>query len=75
MGPVQAQFFLDHFEGDVFSRFSQGGAGVFQVQAVHFLASQALQQTEVFNRDHGGHVFPTGGYGPPPGRDTGTLCP
>ena len=35
--------------------------GVFQVDPVHFLLGQTLQQTEIFYRDDGGQVLPAAG--------------
>ena len=49
-------------------RLFQGGAGVFEVDSVHFLLGQALQEAEVFYRDDGGQVLPTAG-------DNGPLLP
>src|SRR5450759_158675 len=48
-------------DGPLFFRFRQSCAGVFQVDSVHFLLGQTLQQTEVFYRDDGGQVLPTAG--------------
>jgi hypothetical protein len=42
-------------------RLLQGGPGVFEVQAVHFLPGQALQETEVIHGDYGGQILPTAG--------------
>jgi hypothetical protein len=42
-------------------RLLQGGAGVLEVQAVHFLPGQALQEAEVIHGDDGGQVLPTAG--------------
>ena len=46
----------------------QSGAGVFEVDSVHFLPGQALQEAEVIHRNDSGHVFPTAG-------DNGPLLP
>ena len=48
-------------ERDILAGFGEGGSGTFDVETVHFLASQALQQVEILNRDDGGEVLPTAG--------------
>jgi len=47
--------------GPLLFRLFQGGTGVFDVDSVHFLPSQALQEAEVIHRNDGGQVFPTAG--------------
>ena len=47
--------------GPLLFRLFQGGAGVFEIDSVHFFLGQALQETEVFYRDDGGQVFPPAG--------------
>lgn len=55
-------------EGDVPlpSCLFQGGAGIFEVQAVHFLSGQALQEPEVIHGNDSGQVLSTA-------RDDGSL--
>jgi len=55
-------------DGPLLLGLFQGGAGVFEVDSVHFFLGQALQETEVFHRDNGGQVFPAAG-------DNGPLLP
>lgn len=45
-------------DGPFLFHLFQGGVGVFEVQTVHFLKGQALQEPEILNRDNGGQVFP-----------------
>ena len=40
-------------------RFLESGAGIFDIDSVHFLPGQALQEAQVIHRDDGGQVFPT----------------
>ena len=47
--------------GPLFFGFRQSGVSVFQVDSVHFLLGQTLQQTEIFYRDDGGQVLPAAG--------------
>ncbi len=54
--------------GPLFFGFRQSGAGVFEVQAVHFLLGQALQKAEIVDGNDSGQVFPTAG-------DDGPLLP
>src|ERR1039458_3625326 len=49
-------------------RVRQSGAGVFEVQAVHFLLGQALQKVEIVDGNDSGQFFPTAG-------DDGPLLP
>ena len=49
-------------ERNVLSGFDEGGTGAFDVEAVHFLTSQTLQQAEILDRDDSGQVFPTARY-------------
>lgn len=52
---------VTEWDGPLFCRFRQRQVGVFQVDSVHFLLGQALQQTEVFYRNDGGQVLPAAG--------------
>jgi hypothetical protein len=52
-------------DGPLFFRLFQGCAGVFDVNPVHFLPSQALQKAKVFYRDNGGQIFPATGHNRP----------
>jgi hypothetical protein len=52
---------VPEWNGPLLFRLLQGGAGVFDVQAVHFLPGQAFQETEVIHGDDGGQVLPTAG--------------
>jgi hypothetical protein len=54
--------------GPLLFGFLQGGPGVFDVYAVHFFPGQALQEAEVFYRNHSGQILPTAG-------DNGPLLP
>ena len=54
--------------GPLLFRPFQGGTGVFEVDSVHLLPGQALQEAEVIHRDDGGQVFPAAG-------DNGPLFP
>src|ERR1017187_7666431 len=54
--------------GPLFFGFRQSGAGVFEVQAVHFLLGQALQKAEIVDGNDSGQVFPTA-------EDDGPLLP
>jgi hypothetical protein len=42
-------------------RFFQGGAGVFEVEAVHFLLGQTFQESEVIHRNDDSQILPTTG--------------
>jgi hypothetical protein len=42
-------------------RLFQGGASVFEIQAVHFFLREALQETEVVHGNDGGQVLPAAG--------------
>ena len=55
-------------------RLLQGGAGVFEVDSVHFFLGQALQEMEVFYRDDSGQVLPTTGDNGPLTCTTRTSC-
>src|ERR1039457_132160 len=59
---------LTERNGPLFFGFRQSGAGVFEVQAVHFLLGQALQKAEIVDGNDSGQVFPTAG-------DDGPLLP
>ena len=48
-------------DGPLFFGFRQSCVSVFQVDSVHFLLGQTLQQTEIFYRDDGGQVLPAAG--------------
>ena len=48
-------------DGPLFFGFRQSCVSVFQVDSVHFLLDQTLQQTEIFYRDDGGQVLPAAG--------------
>ena len=52
---------VTEWDGPLFCRFRQRRVRVFDVDSVHFLLGQALQQTEVFYRDDGGQVLPAAG--------------
>jgi hypothetical protein len=54
--------------GPFLFRLFQGGACIFEVDSVHFLPGQALQEAEVIDGDDGGQVLPTAG-------DNGPLLP
>ena len=51
--------------GSLLFRLFQGGAGVFEIDSVHFLPGQALQEVEVIHRNHGGQVFPATAHNGP----------
>jgi hypothetical protein len=54
--------------GPLLFRLFQGGPGLFDVDSVHFLPGQALQEAEVIHRNDGGQVLPAAG-------DDGPLLP
>jgi len=47
--------------GPLLFRLFHGGAGVLQVDSVHFLPGQALEEAEVIYWNDGGQVLPTAG--------------
>jgi hypothetical protein len=54
--------------GPLLKGLFQSGTSVFEVDSVHFLPGQALQEAEVIHRNDGGQVLPAAG-------DNGPLLP
>ena len=48
-------------DSPLFFGFRQSCVSVFQIDSVHFLLGQTLQQTEIFHRDDGGQILPAAG--------------